>query len=171
MLNTPSTATDDHLHCHARPPKLVLQQGQCSPLALMCCIPKAPIHGCHSTSHGDHKLQSFLELSGQSMAVIEGTLMEHEFHPVPQDGNALFYCGMVSQKMFEIPYFIGGNLLHHNFKYGIFLLHSYPVHYMQVYTHVSGLSLDCSFFNLLMYFCQPQPPLGHVHQPFQWSLQ
>ena len=30
-------------------------------------------------------------------------------------------------------------------------VHSYPVCYMQVYIHVSGPCLDCSFFNLLMY--------------------
>ena len=50
MLNTHFTATNHlhHPHRHARPPKLVLQQGQCLPLALMSHIPMAPIHGCHS---------------------------------------------------------------------------------------------------------------------------
>ena len=153
MLNTHFTATDHllHLHCHARPQELVLQQGQCLPLALMCPIPKAPIHGCHSMSLGDHKLQSFLQLSRQSMAVIEGTLMEHEFLPLPQDGHALFHCGVVSQKMFEILYFMGGNPLHHDFKYVIFLLCSYPVNYMKVYMCVRSPCMDCSLFKLLMY--------------------
>ena len=110
-----------------------------------------PIHGHHSMSHGDYRLHSFLQLYGQSMAVIEGTLMEHEFLPFPKDGHTLFCYGRVPQKMFEILYFMGGNPLHHNFEHGIFLLHSYPVPYMQVHTHVSDPGLDCSFFNLLMY--------------------
>ena len=96
MLNTPFTAIDHllHLYYHARPPEPVLQQGQCSPLALMSYVPMACIHGCHSMSHGDHKLQSFFQLSGQSMVVIEGTLMEHKFLSLPQDGHALFHHSM-----------------------------------------------------------------------------
>ena len=81
---------------------------------------------------GDYKLHSFFQLSGQSMAVIEGTLMECEFLLLPKDGHTLFHCGMISQEMFEILYFMGGNPVHHNFEYGIFLLCSHPVHYMQV---------------------------------------
>ena len=153
MLNTPFTATDCllHLHCHSRPPKLVLQQGHCLPLALMSHVPMAPVHGCHSMSHGDYKLQSFFQLSGESIAVVEGTLMSMNFFLSPHDGHALFHHAVVSQKMFEILHLMGGNPLHHNFKYRIFLLHSYPVHSMHIYMHVSGLYLDCRFFNLLMY--------------------
>ena len=117
----------------------------------MSCIPMALIHCCHSMSHGDYKLHSFLQLSGWSMVVIEGTLMECEFLLFPKDGHSLFHCGVVSQEMFEILYFMGGNALHHNFEYGIFLLCSYPVCYMQVYTCVSSPCLDFIFFNLLMY--------------------
>ena len=111
----------------------------------------APIHGCHSMSCGDYKLHSFLQLSGQSMVVVEGTLMECEFLPFFKDAHTLLCLGVVPQEMFEILYFMAGNPLHHNFEYGIFLLHSYPVCHMQVYTHVSGLCLDCNLFNLLMY--------------------
>ena len=123
-MNTPFTATDCllHPHCHARPPKLVLQQRQCLPLALMSCIPMAPIHGHYSISHGDYKPHIFLWLSGQGMAVVEGTLMEHEFLPFPKDDHTLFHHSVVPQKMLEILYFMGGNPLHHNFEYGIFLL-------------------------------------------------
>ena len=55
MLNTPFTGTDHllHLHCHARPPKPVLQQEQCSLLALMPRIPMAPVHGHYFMSHGE----------------------------------------------------------------------------------------------------------------------
>ena len=86
VFNKPFTATDCllHLHHHARPPKLVLQQGQCMPLALVSHVPMAPIHGHHSMSCGDYKLQSLIQLSGQSMVVIEGTLMNYEFLPLPR---------------------------------------------------------------------------------------
>ena len=110
-----------------------------------------PIHGCHSMGHEDYKLHIFLQLSGWSIAVIEGTLMEQEFLLLPKDGHTLFHHGMVPKEMFVILYFMGGNSIHHNFKYGIFLLCSYPVCYMQVHSCVSGPCLDCSFFNLLMY--------------------
>ena len=101
VLNTPFTATDCllHLYHNARPPKPVLQQGQCLLLALMLHIPMAPIHGCYSMSHGDYKPQSFLQLPTQRMAVIEGMLMECEFLTVLQDGYAFFHHGMVSKKM------------------------------------------------------------------------
>ena len=120
MLNIPFTATDHllHPHHHARPPKLVLHQGQCLPSALIPCVPMAPIHGHYCMSHGDYKLQSFLQLPGQSMMVIEDTLMEGEFFPLPQDGNALFCHGMVSQKISEILHFIGRNPPHYNFNIG-----------------------------------------------------
>ena len=139
----------------------------------------APIHGHHSMSHGDYKPHSFLQLSGQSMVVIEGTLMEYEFLPLPKDGHTLFHCSMVPQEMFEILYFMGGNPLHHNFEYGIFLLCSYPVHYMQVHMHVSSPCLDCSFFNLLMYpfvglshlwVMGISPPCGPYGDPIQDGL-
>ena len=114
-------------------------------------VPMAPIHGHHSMSHGDYKPHRFLQISSQGVAVVEGTLMECEFLLLLKDCYTLFHWSMVSKEMFEIPYFMGGNPLHHNFKYGIFLLCSYLVHYMQVYTCVSGPYLDCSFLNLLMY--------------------
>ena len=100
------------------------------------------------------------------MAVIEDTLMDHEFLPLPQDGHALFHQGVVTQRLFEILYFMEGNPLHHNFEYGIFFLHSYMVHYMQVCVPVSSLCLDCSFFNLPM--C-PFISLGH-HQVMTSAL-
>ena len=102
MLNTPLTATDHplHLHCHIRLPELVPQWAQYSPLKLMFSVPMALIHGHHSVSCGDYKLHSFLQLSGQSMAVIEGTLVECEFLPFLKDGNTLLCHGVVAQKMF-----------------------------------------------------------------------
>ena len=117
----------------------------------MSCVPMAPIHAHHSMSHRDYKLHSFLQCPSGSMVLVEGTLMEHEFLPFPKDGHTLFHRGMVPQEMFKIIYFMGGNPLHYNLEYGIFLLCSYPVHYMQVHVHVGGPCLDCSFFNLLMY--------------------
>ena len=114
----------------------------------MSCVPMAPFHGHHSMSCGENKPQSFFQLSSWSMAVVKGTLMEYEFLPLPKDGHALFHCGVVSQEMFEILYFMGGNPLHDNFEFGVFLLHSYPVGYMQVYMCMSGPCLNCSFFHL-----------------------
>ena len=86
----------------------------------MPCVPIAPIHGHHSMSCGDYELHSFPQLSDQSMAVVEGTLMEHEFYPLPTDGHTLIHNGVVPQEMFEILSLMGENPLHHNFEYGIF---------------------------------------------------
>ena len=66
-------------------------------LALMSCIPMAPVHGHHSMSHGDYKLQHFFQLSGWSTAVIEDTLMKYKYLPLPQNGHALSLHGGVSQ--------------------------------------------------------------------------
>ena len=100
---------------------------------------------------GDSKLHGFLQLSSWGMVVVEGTLVDHEFLLLPKDGCTLFHYSVVSQEMFEILYFMEGNPLHHNFEYGIVLLHSHPVYYEHVYTYVSGPCLNCSFFYLFMY--------------------
>ena len=58
----------------------------------MSSISMAPIHGPHSMSHGDYKLHGFLQLSGQGMMVVKGTMMEYEFLPLPKDGYTLLHC-------------------------------------------------------------------------------
>ena len=116
----------------------------------MFCVSITPVHGHHSMSHGYYKPHSFLQLSSQSMVVIEGTLMECEFLPFPKDDHTLFHNSVVSQEMFKILCFMGGNPLHHNFEYRIFLC-SYPVYYTHVYMCVGGPDLDCCFLNLFMY--------------------
>ena len=119
-MNTSFTATDHslHPHCHARPPEPVLQQGQCLLLTLMSSIPMASVHGCHSVSSGNYEQHCFFQLSGQSMAVIEGTLVQHEFLPLPKDGHTLFHSGVVPWEMFQILYFMGADPLHCNFEMG-----------------------------------------------------
>ena len=82
-------------HCHARPPELILQQGQCLLLTLMPSVPMESIYGHNSLSHGDYKLHHFFQLSSCSMTVIEGTLVECEFIPFPKDCHTLFCSGMV----------------------------------------------------------------------------
>ena len=71
--------------------------------------------------------------------------------PFHKDSYTLFCSGVVPQEMFQIPYFMGEDPLHHNFEYEIFFLCSHPFHFMQVYMHVGSPQLDCSFLNLLMY--------------------
>ena len=102
MMNTPFTVTDHslHLHCHARPPELAFQQGQCLLLTLVSSIPMASVHGHHSVSHGNYELHHFFQLSSWSMTVIEGTLVECEFLPFPKDGHTFFHGGMVPQEMY-----------------------------------------------------------------------
>ena len=108
MMNTPFTATDCslHLHCHAKPPEPIL--GECLLLTLMSSVPMASVHDYHSLNHGDYELHCFFQLSGWSMAVIEGTLVECEFLPFPKDGHTLFCSGVVPQDVFQILYFMGG---------------------------------------------------------------
>ena len=72
----------------------------------------ASLHGHHSVSHGDYELHLFFQLSSQSMAVIEGTLVEHEFLPFPKDNHTLFFIGVVPLEMFQTLYYMGGDPLH-----------------------------------------------------------
>ena len=85
------------------------------------------------------------------MAVIESTLMECEFLPTPKKGHTLFCSCMVPKEMFEILYFMGKDPLHHNVKYGILLLCSHPVSYMQFYMCLGSPHYGCSFLNLLVF--------------------
>ena len=143
------------------------------PLALMSCILWHPFMATTLWAVGTTNcIASSSALASWSMAVVEGILMEHEFLPFPKDGHTLFHHGVVPQEMFKILYFMGGNPLHHNFEYGIFLLCSYPVCYMQVYMHMwaacawTAVSSTC-----IMYpFIGLSHQLGHGHQPFLWSL-
>ena len=117
----------------------------------MSCIPMAPIHSWHSMSHGHYKLQTFFQLSGQSMAVVKGTLMECEFLPLPKDGHALLHCRVVSQEMFEILYSMRGNPLHDNFLVWDLLIVQLSSLLHASYMCVSSPCLNCSFFQLLMH--------------------
>ena len=106
----------------------------------------------------------------------KSTLMEHEFLLLPKDGHTLFHSGVIPQEMLQILYFMGGDPLHHNCEYGIFLLGSYSVHYMHVYTYVGSPCLDCSFLNLLMYpfiglsHCQVMS-INPFYSPYSDSIQ
>ena len=179
MLNTPFTATHHLLHIYIA--MLGHQNQSCNRrqhlligLDILCHL-WHPFIATTLWAVGTTKLHGFLQLSSWGMAVVEGTLLKHEFLPLPKDGHALFHHGMVPQGMFKIMYFMGGNPLHHNFEYGIFLLctATQSITCKSMHILVLGLCLDCSFFNVLMYpFVGLQPPLsGHGHQPFLQSLQ
>ena len=143
--------------------------GQCLPLALVTHISITPVYGCHSMSHGDYKPQSLFQLSDQSMVVIEGTMIEHVFLPLPNNGHTLFHHGMVPQEMFEILYFMGGNPLSPFWVWD--LLAVQPPSLLHASLHVHGWPMLGLQFPQLMYpliSCSPLP--GHGNQPFLWSL-
>ena len=99
------------------------------------------------------------------MAVIEGTLMEHEFLPFPKDGLSLFHSDMAPKRCFrscilwvEIQ------------SITILSIGSSSCAATQSitckFTHaLAALARTAVSSTCLCIFHQPPPPLGHEHQP------
>ena len=98
-----------HLCGHAEPPEPVLEQVQHSLPTLVFSILVTFIHNTHSMSHGDYKLHNLSQLAGWCMAVIEGSLIEHQLFPLSRDGQAILSVHIIFQEKYEILYFPTGD--------------------------------------------------------------
>ena len=56
----------------------------------------------HSMSHGDYKLHNIFQLAGWCMALIEGSLIEHQLFPLSKDGHSILSVHIISQQMLQI---------------------------------------------------------------------
>ena len=61
------------------------------------------------------------------MAVLVGSLIEHQLFLLSKDSNSLLSVYVVSQEMLQIMYFPIGDLIDHGLKYGIFPLGGHPI--------------------------------------------
>ena len=75
----------------------------------------------------NYKLHNFSQLTSQCMAVIEGSLIEHQLFPLSKDGHSLLSVHIISQKMLQILYFSSGDPIDHSLKYWIFPLSTHPI--------------------------------------------
>ena len=91
-------------------------------LTLVSSISVTSIHGSHSVRCGDDEPQNFFQLTRQCVAIVEGSLVEHQFFLLFRDSLSLFHVCIISQQMFQILHFLVGNPLDHGLKYGIFRL-------------------------------------------------
>ena len=65
-----------HLGGHSWPPELVMKKAQCLMLTLVSSISVTSVHGSHSVSLGDHKLQNLLQFTSRGVMMVKGSLVE-----------------------------------------------------------------------------------------------
>ena len=87
---------------HNGPPELALYEVQHLLLTVVSSISVTSIHHNHSMSCGDCKLHNCSQLTGQCMAKIEGSLIEHQLFLLSKDGHSLLSVCVISQKMLQI---------------------------------------------------------------------
>ena len=77
--------------------------------------------------HGDYELQNFFQLTSQCMAVIKGSLIEHQLFPLLKDSHSLHSVCVISQEMLQVLYFPIRDPIDCGFKYWIFPLSGHPI--------------------------------------------
>ena len=116
-----------HLHSHARPSELVLQNIQHLLLSLVSRNLVTFIHSSHSMSCGEYILHNISQLTCQCKKVIEGSLIEHQLFPLSKDGHSLLSVHVICQEMLQILYFLIGDPIDNGLKYWIFSFSGHPI--------------------------------------------
>ena len=93
MMDALLTAADCPLHLsgHARLPEPVIQQVQCPLLTVVSSIAMTSIHGSYPVSLEDHKSQNFFQFASGGVAIVKGSLVEHQLPPLSENSLTLQY--------------------------------------------------------------------------------